>query len=113
MRVLEVWQWTLHNERGSTGTIPTLHHFIWFVQPVESVTYGKCVGITSCHSFSVTSSTLSYTASGAVGLDLNIHDNDNNNPALTTVYTWRDWQNGDPFPSKIPSRWGELCSSIE
>jgi hypothetical protein len=42
-----------------------------------------------------------------VGLDFNFRDNDNNNDAaLTTVYTWND-SSYQGFPSKIPNNWGD------
>ncbi|MDO8585409.1 MAG: sugar-binding protein [Armatimonadota bacterium] len=45
---------------------------------------------------------------GAIGIDFNFRDNDNNNDsALTTVYTWTESSN-DGFPSKVPDRWGDL-----
>jgi hypothetical protein len=45
--------------------------------------------------------------SGDYGLDFNFRDNDNNNdPALTTVYTWADDAEPGGFPSKIPDNWG-------
>ncbi|MDO8586543.1 MAG: sugar-binding protein [Armatimonadota bacterium] len=45
--------------------------------------------------------------SGAFGVDFNFRDNDNNNdPALTTVYIWND-PSGTGFPSKIPDNWGD------
>jgi hypothetical protein len=47
-------------------------------------------------------------ASGTIGLDFNFRDNDNNNdPALSTVYTWADTGQSSGFPSKIPDSWGE------
>ena len=44
---------------------------------------------------------------GRFGLDFNFRDNDdNNNPTMTTVYTWSDTERSGGFPSKIPDRWG-------
>ncbi len=46
---------------------------------------------------------------GAIGLDFTFRDNDNNNdPAQTTIYSWTDNVNSVGFPSKIPDRWGKL-----
>ncbi len=46
-------------------------------------------------------------ASGTFGVDFNFRDNDNNNdPALTTVYTWAETSTAG-FPSKIPDHWGD------
>ncbi|MDO8589496.1 MAG: carbohydrate-binding protein [Armatimonadota bacterium] len=46
-------------------------------------------------------------AGGTFGVDFNFRDNDNNNDAaLTTVYTWND-SSGIGFPSKIPDNWGD------
>jgi hypothetical protein len=47
--------------------------------------------------------------SGTIGLDFTFRDNDNNNdPAQTTVYSWTENLNGSGFPSKIPDHWGKL-----
>ncbi|MDO8588244.1 MAG: sugar-binding protein [Armatimonadota bacterium] len=47
-------------------------------------------------------------AGGTFGLDFVFRDNDNSNdPALTTVYSWRDKTTGAGFPSKIPDNWGD------
>ena len=44
---------------------------------------------------------------GAIGLDFNFRDNDaDNDPSLSTVYTWSDFERSGNFPSKIPERWG-------
>jgi len=44
---------------------------------------------------------------GDYGLDFNFRDNDNNNDlAQTTVYTWADDAEPGGFPSKIPDNWG-------
>ncbi|MDO8588626.1 MAG: carbohydrate-binding protein [Armatimonadota bacterium] len=41
------------------------------------------------------------------GLDFNFRDNDNNNDAaLTTIYTWND-ASYIGFPSKVPNNWGD------
>jgi hypothetical protein len=43
---------------------------------------------------------------GVVGLDFNFRDNDaDNDPSLSTVYTWSDFERSGSFPSKIPDRW--------
>ena len=45
---------------------------------------------------------------GVFGLDFNFRDNDaNNDPSLTTVYSWSDTEQSGVFPSKIPNRWGD------
>ena len=47
-------------------------------------------------------------AEGRFGVDFNFRDNDNNNdPNLSTVYTWSDFEQSGSFPSKIPDRWGD------
>ena len=46
---------------------------------------------------------------GRIGVDFNFRDNDSDNdPSLSTVYTWSDSERSSRFPSKIPNRWGEL-----
>jgi hypothetical protein len=48
--------------------------------------------------------------SGTIGLDFTFRDNDNNNDAAqTTVYSWTDNVNSSGFPSKIPDNWGALA----
>ena len=48
------------------------------------------------------------STSGTIGIDFNFRDNDNNNnPALTTVYAWHE-SSSDGFPVKIPDHWGDL-----
>jgi len=52
------------------------------------------------------------SAGGTVGLDFNFRDNDNNNDAAqTTVYTWSDNSSGGGFPSKIPAKWGTAVAA--
>lgn len=46
---------------------------------------------------------------GTIGADFNFRDNDNNNdPALSTVYCWGDNTVSGGFPSKIPDKWGDV-----
>ncbi|MDO8682435.1 MAG: sugar-binding protein, partial [Armatimonadota bacterium] len=46
---------------------------------------------------------------GTIGFDISCRDNDNNNdPADTSVYTWQDPELSAGCPTKIPNRWGEL-----
>src|SRR2546429_6023192 len=53
------------------------------------------------------------SAGGTIGLDFNFRDNDNNNdPAQTTVYTWSDNSSGVSFPSKIPDKWGSATAGL-
>jgi hypothetical protein len=52
-------------------------------------------------------------AGGSFGLDFNFRDNDNNNdPAQTTIYTWSDNSSGSGFPSKIPDKWGSATAEL-
>ena len=45
---------------------------------------------------------------GTIGLDFNFRDNDaNNDPNLSTVYSWADTEQSSKFPSKIPDRWAK------
>jgi hypothetical protein len=45
------------------------------------------------------------------GLDLNFRDNDNDNdPALTTVYDWADPLSSGGFPSKNAGSWGDVVA---
>jgi len=46
-------------------------------------------------------------ATGIIGIDFNVRDNDDSSAPLTTIYTWRDPSTG-VFPSKVPDRWGKL-----
>ncbi|MDO8683191.1 MAG: sugar-binding protein, partial [Armatimonadota bacterium] len=46
---------------------------------------------------------------GSIGIDFAFRDNDgDNNSALTTIYPWREPEVSATFPTKIPSRWGDL-----
>jgi hypothetical protein len=48
-------------------------------------------------------------ASGTIGVDFVLRDNDsNNNAAQTTLYSWRDPEVSANFPTRIPDRWGDL-----
>jgi len=53
-------------------------------------------------------------AGGTFGLDFNFRDNDNNNdPALTSIYAWRDpYHEGSSFacPTKRPKNWGDTIN---
>ncbi|MHC4795251.1 MAG: sugar-binding protein [Planctomycetota bacterium] len=49
---------------------------------------------------------------GTSGLDFVFRDNDANNSALTTIYSWTDQEVSNSFPTKIPDRWGKLNLNI-
>jgi hypothetical protein len=53
-------------------------------------------------------------APGTIGLGFTFRDNDNNNDvAQTTVYSWTENVNGAGFPSKIPDHWGKLVLATD
>ncbi|MDO8684173.1 MAG: sugar-binding protein, partial [Armatimonadota bacterium] len=51
-------------------------------------------------------------ATGTIGIDFCFRDNDNNNDAaLSTLYSWREPDVSSTFPTKIPDKWGDLVLS--
>ena len=50
--------------------------------------------------------------SGTIGIDFVLRDNDANNSALTTLYSWRDPEVSSSLPTKIPDRWGKLNINV-
>jgi hypothetical protein len=50
------------------------------------------------------------TENDIAGVDFAFRDNDSNNdPAVSTMYTWSDDLSGTDFPSKIPDGWGDAA----